>query len=240
MKVRSALLLASLVISSAGLASGQSISFHEAFGSFINPNVRNDHREPDAGLDPIRRWNQIALIATGLDHTPVLPDEDRVFGEQIGPCRSARAMAIVHIAMFDVVNAIDGGYQSYLPHDPAPKDTSHLAAVAQVAHDALVHLYPSQKPSFDDWLAQDLSKVKDRLSLVHGIQLGKEVCTAMIADRTNDGSEIPEPLLGMGWFTSDQPGHWRQDPIAQQPVALGAFWNQIPAFRDGVRLAIPR
>jgi len=114
MKVRSVLLLASLVISSAGLASAQSISFHDAFGNFVNPNVRNDHREPDAGLDPIRRWNQIALIATGLDHTPVFPGEHRVFGEQLGPCRAARAMAIVHIAIFDAVNAIYGGYQSWV------------------------------------------------------------------------------------------------------------------------------
>jgi len=230
MKVRSVLLLASLVISSAGLASAQSISFHDAFGNFVNPNVRNDHREPDAGLDPIRRWNQIALIATGLDHTPVFPGEHRVFGEQLGPCRAARAMAIVHIAIFDAVNAIYGGYQSYLPHDPAPKGTSLKAAVAQAAHDALVSLYPSQKPSFDGWLAQDLSKVKNQLSRMNGVRLGKEVCTAILTDRTNDGSEIPEPLLGIGWFTSDQPGHWRQDPIAQQPVALGAFWHKVRPF----------
>ena len=230
MTVRSLLLLASLVISSSGLASAQSISFHDAFGNFVNPNVRNDHREPDAGLDPIRRWNQIALIATGLDHTPVVPGEHRVFGEQLGPGRSARAMAIVHIAIFDTVNTIEGGYQSYLPHDPAPADTSESAAVAQAAHDALVWLYPSQKPSFDGWLAQDLFKVNDRLSRTHGIHLGKQVARAIITDRTNDGSEIPEPLLGMGWITSDQPGHWRQDPIAQQPVALGAFWNQVRPF----------
>ena len=58
----------------------------------------------------------------------------------------------------------------------------------------------------------------------------KKSAQQLLADRTNDGSEIPEPLLGMGWFTSDQPGHWRQDPIAQQPVALGAFWNQVRPF----------
>ena len=47
--------------------------------------------------------------ASGLDHTPVAPGENRVFGEQIGPGRASRAMAIVHIAIFDAVNAITGG-----------------------------------------------------------------------------------------------------------------------------------
>ncbi|MBV9617999.1 MAG: hypothetical protein JO201_02200, partial [Verrucomicrobia bacterium] len=56
---------------------------------------------PHAGLDSIHRWNQIAIDASGLDHTPVAPGELRTFGEQLGPGRSSRAMAIVHIAMFD-------------------------------------------------------------------------------------------------------------------------------------------
>ncbi|MDQ3546665.1 MAG: phosphatase PAP2 family protein [Verrucomicrobiota bacterium] len=230
MKIRSALLYAALIISSAGLACAQSVSFHDAFGNFINPNARNDHRAPDFGLDPVRRWNQIALIATGLDHTPVLPGEDRIFGEQLGPCRAARAMAIVHIAIFDAVNAIEGGYQSYLPHDPAPAGTSQKAAVARAAHDTLAWLYPSQKKSFDGWLAEDLSEVVNADARRKGNHLGEEVAAAIIADRTNDGSQIPEPLLGVGWITSDQPGHWRQDPIAQQPIALGAFWNQVRPF----------
>jgi hypothetical protein len=61
----------------------------------------------------LRHWNQIAIDASGLDHTPVAPNENRVFGEQLGPGRSSRAMAIVHIAIFDAVNAIVGGYRSY-------------------------------------------------------------------------------------------------------------------------------
>src|SRR5438874_13075606 len=53
---------------------------------------------PTQGLDSLHRWNLIAINASGLDHTPVAPGENRVFGEQLGPGRSSRAMAIVHIA----------------------------------------------------------------------------------------------------------------------------------------------
>src|SRR5207249_2429412 len=94
--------------------------------------------------DRIRHWNQIAINASGLDHTPVAPGENRIFGEQFGPTRASRAMAIIHIAIFDAVNAVLGGYQSYTGIQPAKPPVSLDAAVAQAAHDTLVPLYPSQ------------------------------------------------------------------------------------------------
>src|SRR6266704_7095801 len=72
----------------------------------------------------IRHWNQIAINASGLDHTPVAPGENRVFGEQYGPTRASRAMAIVHIAIFEAVNAIRGHYRSYAGISPVPNDAS--------------------------------------------------------------------------------------------------------------------
>jgi hypothetical protein len=59
---------------------------------------RPRHR-PKRGVDWVRHWNEIALDANGVDHTPVAPGEDRVFGEQLGPGRTGRALAIVHIAI---------------------------------------------------------------------------------------------------------------------------------------------
>ena len=59
------------------------------------------------------RWNNVAIDASGLDHTQVPAGDPRVFGEQLGPGRSAKAMAIVHIAMFDAINAIEGGFRSF-------------------------------------------------------------------------------------------------------------------------------
>ena len=75
---------------------------------------------PRQGLDSLHRWNVIAINATGLDHTPVAPAENRVFGEQFRPGRSSRAMAIVHIAMFDALDAVVGGYTSYTGTQAAP------------------------------------------------------------------------------------------------------------------------
>src|SRR5713101_7427853 len=59
----------------------------------------------------VRRWNHVALDANVIDHTPPAPGESRVFGEQVGPARTSRAFAIIHIAIFEAVNAIAGGFQ---------------------------------------------------------------------------------------------------------------------------------
>jgi hypothetical protein len=32
------------------------------------------------------------------------------------------------------------------------------------------------------------------------------------------------------WITSDAAGHWRQDPISQAPIALGAHWGKVKPF----------
>ena len=84
--------------------------------------------------------------------------DPRIFGEQVGPGRASRAMAIVHIAMFDAVNGVLGGYKSFTNITPA-KTASIPAAIAQAAHDTLVAVFPSQKATFDQALANDLNEI---------------------------------------------------------------------------------
>jgi PAP2 superfamily len=182
---------------------------------------------PDNALT---RWNEIAINATGLDHTPVAPGENRVFGEQLGPARSARAMAIVHIAMFEAVNAIEPRYHSYVNLSRAPHNTSIDAAVAQGAHDTLAALFPSQKPSFDTLLADDLGRIHGKSRKANGIALGKQAAAAILALRADDGSEHPEPKMGVDFIPSNQPGKWRQDPISLGKLALGALWGECKPF----------
>ncbi|HEY2574570.1 MAG TPA: phosphatase PAP2 family protein [Verrucomicrobiaceae bacterium] len=206
----------------------------DPFGGTLGPHYKpQDHFKskhgPRKGLDAVRLWNQIAIDAAGLDHTPVAPGDPRKFGENLGPGRSARAMAIVHVAIFDTVNAVFGGYKSFTDLAPSHGPVSLDAAIGQAAHDTLAVLYPSQAASFDAELAEVLGDVKSKPELANGIDLGKRAAAAIIALKTNDGSEIPEPRLGVDYFTSNLPGHWRQDPVSLNPLALGARWgNCIP------------
>jgi hypothetical protein len=183
------------------------------------------------GAELVRRWNGIAIDASGLDHTPVAPGENRVFGEQLGPGRSSRAMAIVHIAMFDAINAISGKYRTYTGIHPEPA-ASMEAAIVQAAHDTLAALFPSQASKFDSLLADDLSSMPPGQgnTKAKGIALGHTAADAILGLRANNGSQIPEPHVGTGFITSLLPGFWRQDPISLLGLALGAFWGDVQPF----------
>jgi hypothetical protein len=120
---------------------------------------------------------------SGLDHTLVAPGNSRVFGEQLGPCRSSRAMAIAHIAIFDAVNAITGRFQGYLGLPPAPAGTSMEAAIGQAAHDTLIALFPSQRRIIDEVLTDDLRQLPDGKGKTLGIQLGRAAAARILARR---------------------------------------------------------
>jgi hypothetical protein len=192
-------------------AAGFRDGHREALGPLFEaaPNFRAGARhESRTGTYSVRHWNEIAINGSGLDHTPVAPGENRVFGEQLGPGRSSRAMAIVHIAIFDAVNAIVGGYRSYTGIRAAPDGVSMNAAVCQAAHDALAALFPSQAASFDQVLAEDLGRIPPGTAKLSGIDLGRRAATAILALRADDGSQHAEPRVGIDHTTSDLPGRW--------------------------------
>lgn len=183
---------------------------------------------PSTGV--ILRWNQVSIDASGLDHTPVAPGENRVFGEQVGPGRASRAIAIVHIAMFEAMNLITGGFRSYVGFPQTNYAASIDAAVAQAAHDTLVVLFPSQKTSFDQKLATDLAQIPAGQLKTTGIALGQRSAKAILAMRANDGAAHPEPRVDIDYLPSNMPGFWRQDPISLHPLALGWHWGEVTPF----------
>lgn len=198
-----------------------------------NNNTNDNTTLPDQTKDAaakswILTWNRIAVDTSGLDHTALRPGEDREFGHQFGPTRSSRSMAIVHIAMFEAVNAIAGGYESYVGLPAASKDTSMPAAIAQAAHDTLVSEYPSHAPRLAQELEQFIAGIPSGPSKEAGIQLGKDAAAAIIAMRAHDGSEVSDV-----YNQRDEPGHWRPDPINPTQEPLGEEWWHVRPFMMG-------
>ncbi|NOT60223.1 MAG: phosphatase PAP2 family protein [Acidobacteria bacterium] len=200
-------------------------------------------RPPALGTDTLARlehWNELAINAAGLDHTPVAIGEQHVFGEQLGPGRSSRAMAIVHIAIFDAMNAVAGGYRSYTGVIAPRGAISIDAAIAKAACETLAALYPSQAASFNTALTTDLAQLADSPAKANGVELGRRAAAAILALRANDGSQYTEQRVGVDFITSNDPGKWRQDPISQIPLALGAKWGAVKPFvmRSGAQFRI--
>jgi hypothetical protein len=185
-------------------------------------------------------WNHIAIDASGVDHTPVQPGENRVFGEQLGPGRASLAIAIVQVAVYDAVNAMAQKWESYSDMLPAPTGASLDAAIDQAAHDTLVVMFPSQARTFDDALTEDLARIGPQGKLP-GRMVGQRAATAVLASRQGDGSDYVEPILGEGFTPSLDPGKWRQDPISQLPVALGALWGAVRplVIQSGKQFRVP-
>lgn len=99
-------------------------------------------KDDERPLRYLMLWHQIALDVTAIDHAPTAPGERH---QQFGPARSARALALVHQAMFEAANAFSGNkYQSTLadvgPLDRA--DASEAAAITEAAYQTLAWLYP--------------------------------------------------------------------------------------------------
>ncbi len=191
-----------------------------------------------AGIDPILEWNAVALQANAVTHT--LPD-----GTQTGPTLSARALAIVHVAMFDALNSIKPHFTPYVTMVPDAQGASVDAAVGQAAHDTLVALYPAQKADFDAALERTLERV-DGQPEGRGIVVGEAVAQAILAARANDGSDVNVPYVpvpGLGVHDVDPyhptqefygPGHGSITPFVitsstQFPVAPPPALNS-PAY----------
>jgi hypothetical protein len=112
--------------------------------------------------------------------------------KQILPAPHSRALAMLHIAMFEAVNTIERRYAPYKLTLSADRSTSKEAAAASAAYNVLLAIYPDQKSDLDAALTASLSGIADTESRSKGIELGKQAAAGVTALRANDGSTVPE------------------------------------------------
>ena len=141
----------------------------------------------------------IALTAAfaGAAHADVIMDwnakADAIAAEkQVLPAQQSRAMSMLHIAMFEAVNAIELRYTPYKLTLSADRSTSKEAAAAVAAYDVLLAIYPDQKAVLDTALTASLSGIPETEGKSNGIVLGKKAAEGVIAFRASDGSNAQE------------------------------------------------
>lgn len=128
---------------------------------------------------PILLWNHVALEANRVSHTNGL-------NEQTGPTLSSRALAIVHLAMYDAYAGVindPANLPRYIAVPPSPGAGASVdAAIAAAAHATLSSLFPGQRPFFDLFLsaAGDIANP--------GHAFGLAVAQEILADRSVDPS----------------------------------------------------
>src|SRR2546426_6130873 len=169
-----------------GIAVESATTFRDTYGRRFEASqtvpALKEPKLPHGGdaLGQVLYWNQVAIDASGLDHTPPAPGENRVFHEQLGPGRASRAIAIAQIAVFDAINSITGGYESYTGIPRVHAHTSVEAAIAQPAHDTLWALFPAQVATFDELLADDLNQlyIPNKNARARGIAVRRSAAAA--------------------------------------------------------------
>src|SRR5438270_6797864 len=88
--------------------------------------------------NPVVQWNRNLLA---ILRTP---------GAQPPTIHPTRSYAIMHAAIYDAVNSIDGTHHPYqVQVQGASPDASQEAAAASAAHEVLVALYPNFQPTLD-------------------------------------------------------------------------------------------
>jgi len=128
-----------------------------------------------AYADVITDWNEKAVAA----------------GVKAQSGLQARNAAIVHVAMFDALNAIERRYTPYRVQVAAAPGKSRDVAVAAAAHAVLAHLYPDQAKDFETLYHAALAAVPDGEPKSQGIQLGEQVAAEILAWRAKDGTDAP-------------------------------------------------
>jgi hypothetical protein len=103
-----------------------------------------------------------------------------------------RGLAMMHVAMFEAVNAVERRYMPYKLDLTADPSTSKEAAAATAAHAVLVQLHPEQRSALDQALQSNLATVPDGDGKSKGIELGKKTAAGIIALRADDGSTAQE------------------------------------------------
>ena len=158
----------------------------------------------------VRDWNLHAANALINTPTATIPGAGQT------PPVSLLHLAMVQGAVYDAVNAIDGGHQPYLDDLPvASPSASQDAAVATAAHDVLVGMVinpplPQAVRDRLDGLYDDaIAAIPDDQAQTDGIAAGAAAAAAMLAARANDGRYVPFTLT-----VGDEPGEWRPTPPA--------------------------
>ena len=167
--------------------------------------------QQSASAEAVRDWNLYAANALGNPPTaPVMP------GIGQAPQVSVLHVGMVQGAVYDAVNAIDGGHQPYLAGlPPASPSASKAAAAATAAYKVLAGLQqagaPMLPPPVRVWLdkayADSLAAIPDGPAKQDGIGAGSAAAAAMLAARADDGRFDPFAVV-----QGTDPGEWRPTP----------------------------
>jgi hypothetical protein len=156
--------------------------------------------------DQVLVWNQHAI--------------DEVIATQ--GAGALQYLAPVHGAMYDAVNAIEGGYRPYLIAPSAEPTYSEDAAAATAAYQVMLWLFPGRATQLAGYYDDSLAAIPDGPEEQGGIEVGMAAARAMIDRRHDDGRPGTPSFTTPSFTTGSDPGDWR--PFAAGPAGNNFKW----------------
>jgi hypothetical protein len=170
-----------------------------------------------ARADAVTDWNQVAAAALQSPGTASPP------GAGQGAVSTAH-LAMVHVAVYDAVNAIAGRHEPCVSSPAAKRWYSQDAAVAAAARHVLVNgglgIPAARMPEIEAAYQATLLPIPDGPAKAGGIATGEAAATELLAARVGDGRFGPfrfsESTVVGGWrlvppATVTDPGAWLKD-----------------------------
>jgi hypothetical protein len=184
---------------------------------------------PAAVVDPITEWSVAASEAASASG--------------MAPLRTPITLAMLHLAMYDAVNAVEPDRTPYLSRVDVVRPASARAAAIEAGYRLLLAEFPGQQPMIDAKYQALLADVPESAARSNGIAAGASVAHQLLARRIGDGRNanvtyvagsgagawVPTPpgflavttafLARVTPFTMDRPWQFRPEG----PPALGSM-----------------
>ena len=145
--------------------------------------------------------------------------------EKVPPPAAARLMAMVHLAMFEAVNADERLYAPYgVTLAAFPKNASQRLSASQAAYTVLATLYPNFKSRLDRLQSQTEAGTISLTTIKESRAFGRTIGAAVLEARHKDGSDRTVHHDG-----GTNAGEWRPTPPAFQP-AYAPHWLLVKPF----------
>jgi len=169
---------------------------------------------------------------------------------KMAPPPGYRIMTMVHLAMFEAVNAIEKRYKPYLAELPTVPGESPEAAAASAAATVLTKLFPDAAADLQGALTAYLATLPEA-GRVDGAQLGELAALKILEARADDGAAspdayrpkakpglyVPTPLtVASQWpnlkpFAMTTPSQFRpKPPVALKSAEWARDYNEIKAL----------
>src|SRR5262245_12246711 len=134
-----------------------------------------------AAGDPITEWSATASSAATAS--------------AMAPLRTPITLAILHLAMYDAVNAIDGDRKPYQVTANVTQPASAEAAAVEAGYRILLAEFPGQQSMLESKYNELRANVPDSAAKSNGAAVGTAVARQLLALRANDGRNVAIPYV---------------------------------------------